>query len=310
MRQAGILSNRDQAQRLADYLLTQGITSKVDADGDRWAIWIRDEDQLPQATRELNEFLADPGAAKYQSASVAAAALRQQKAREEQERRKNFIEVRDRWQVVVGGRRPATFLLIAISIVITLATNFGKTDSPLLSAMWFQPMPRTELEQRNWRPTADIEAGQIWRLVTPIFLHFSLMHLAFDLYVLYIFGSMIESRRGTLRFALLVLLLAVTSNFGQYFFEFETRFGEMPTTRFGGMSGVAYGLFGYLWMKTRFDPMSQLYLPPNTIVWLLGWYVLCWTGIMGPIANWAHTVGLAVGVAVGYAPVAWRQMRR
>jgi GlpG protein len=175
--------------------------------------------------------------------------------------------------------------------------------------MWFQPMPRTELELRDWNPTGDIEKGEIWRLVTPIFIHFTPLHLFFDMYIFFIFGSMIESRRGTLRFALLVLALAVTSNFGQYFFEFETPLGRMPTTRFGGMSGVAYGLFGYLWMKSRFDPMSQLFLPPNTVIWLLVWYVLCWTGIFGSIANWAHTVGLVVGVVVGYLPVAWRQLR-
>ena len=47
------------------------------------------------------------------------------------------------------------------------------------------------------------------------------------------------------------------------------------------------------------------------IIWLLGWYVLCWTGIFAQlVANWAHTVGLVVGVAIGYAPVAWRQMQR
>ena len=116
MRQAGILSNREQAQRLADYLLTLGINARVDADGAGWAVWIRDEDQLPQATKELNEFLADPGAARYQSATSTAAALRQQKDREDRERRKNFIEVSNRWQVAAGGRRPVTIVLIGISV--------------------------------------------------------------------------------------------------------------------------------------------------------------------------------------------------
>ena len=308
MRQAGILSNREQAQRLADYLLTLGINARVDADGAGWAVWIRDEDQLPQATKELNEFLADPGAARYQSAASTAAALRQQKDREDRERRKNFIEVSHRWQVAAGGRRPATIVLIGVSVLITLATNFAKDRTPFLNAMWFQPPPRTELELREWTPTGDIDRGEIWRLVTPIFIHMSPLHLFFDMYVFYLFGSMIETRRGTLKFVLLVLALAATSNYGQSFFEFQT--ARMPTAPFGGMSGVAYGLFGYLWMKTRFDPTLQLFLPPNIIIWLLGWYVLCWTGIFGPVANWAHTVGLVVGVVIGYAPVAWRQMQR
>ena len=56
MRQAGSIPDHDQAQRFIDYLFTQGITAKLDQANDVWAIWVRDEDQLPQAVKELQDF--------------------------------------------------------------------------------------------------------------------------------------------------------------------------------------------------------------------------------------------------------------
>jgi GlpG protein len=83
-----------------------------------------------------------------------------------------------------------------------------------------------------------------------------------------------------------------------------------PTTQFGGMSGVGYGLFGYLWIKSRFDPHSNVFLPPNTVGLFLIWFALCWSGLLGPIANWAHTVGMVSGTTIGYVPVGWQKMMR
>src|SRR5260221_7241516 len=99
MRQAGTLPTRELAQRFADHLLSQGIAAKVDADGNAWAVWIRDEDQLAQATAELQQFVADPNSIRYQQASKTAQELRKQQERTEQSRRRNMIEMRDRWDM-------------------------------------------------------------------------------------------------------------------------------------------------------------------------------------------------------------------
>jgi GlpG protein len=65
------------------------------------------------------------------------------------------------------------------------------------------------------------------------------------------------------------------------------------------MSGVVYGLFGYVWMKSWYERESGFYMPQNTVFWMLGWFVLCLTGLIGPIGNVAHGVGLLVGVVLG-----------
>lgn len=311
MRQAGSIPDHDQAQRFIDYLFTQGIAAKLDQANDVWAIWVRDEDQLPQAVKELQEFVADPAASRYRQARSSAESLRKQQHAEDSQRRKNLIEIRGRWDMRTAGRRPLTIVLIVISVLVAIATDAGeKKNSDVLSWLWFEPPPITPLDAINWTPTRSIEAGQVWRLITPTFIHFGPMHLVFNMYWLYLFGSLIETRRGTLRFGMLVLAIAVVSNYSEYYFPFHFSWAGRPSIAFGGMSGVGYGLFGWLWMKSRFEPQSQFYLPPNTVLLFLVWFVLCITGIFGPIANWAHGTGLVTGAAIGYAPVAWRNLTK
>ena len=90
-------------------------------------------------------------------------------------------------------------------------------------------------------------------------------------------GTVIEDRRGTLWLAVLVFGSAIVSNLGQYFIE--------GPSSFGGMSGVVYALFGYVWMKTLYHPMEGMYIDSRNVNLMLLWLVLCTTGAVGPIAN-------------------------
>ena len=56
MRQAGTIMTRQDAERFANYLLSLGISSKVEPAADAWAIWIHDENQLPRSKQELEQF--------------------------------------------------------------------------------------------------------------------------------------------------------------------------------------------------------------------------------------------------------------
>ena len=106
------------------------------------------------------------------------------------------------------------------------------------------------------------------------------------------FGRQIEWKQSSLSLVLLFTFIATISNLAQYFHS-----GPL----FGGMSGVVYGLLGYLWMHSLFDPKSGLQVK-NEILWMLiGWLVICYTGILDQllgtsIANTAHSVGLLAGV--------------
>jgi len=138
----------------------------------------------------------------------------------------------------------------------------------------------------------DIRAGQVWRLFTPMFLHFGYLHIIFNMYWLWMLGALLEIRYRSGRYLLFILGVALVSNLAQ---------AVMSGTNFGGMSGVNYGLFGFLFLHGRFHPAPSFRLERQTIVYMLAWLVLCFTGVFGPIANWAHAAGFLGGAATGFA---------
>jgi GlpG protein len=174
-----------------------------------------------------------------------------------------------------------TVTLIALSIIASLPALAGSGSA--LTLLLIASPGSSGFE--------EILGGQVWRLVTPIFVHFGILHLLFNMMWLWDLGRSIELARGRAFFAVFVLASGVASNVAQYTIA--------GSPGFGGMSGVVYALLGYVWMQGRFNPSSGIALHPQTVVMMLVWYVLCWTGLMGPIANWAHTAGLLIGVAWG-----------
>lgn len=175
-----------------------------------------------------------------------------------------------------------SIVLIAISAAVALLSNLGASQDALLSLYISNP---------DNRGLQDILGGQVWRLVTPIFIHFGLMHLVFNLLWIWDLGKLIEFRKGPTFYIGFVLVVGAVSNLAQYLLN--------GSPYFGGMSGVVYGLFGYIWMRGRADPGFASGLNKTTVIMMLAWFVLCWTGLLGPIANWAHTMGLLAGAAWG-----------
>jgi GlpG protein len=285
MRQVGTLATDVEAQRLADYLLTLGVTTRVDAAANGHSIWVYEENDVERARQAFDEFNRDPTDPRFAAAQRVASKLRQDKIDGRRKAQKNVIDLRDRWQSPARSNTPLTMTLVLISIGVTVAIDFGKRPGALQNLLQISA---------GGPFLNEVLAGQVWRLITPIFLHFGALHLLFDMYALYILGSVIELRRGTLVLAALVLVSAVVSNLGQYI---ET------SPRFGGMSGVDYALFGYAWMKSGFEPTAGIYVPQNMVVMAILWLLICVVGQTSDIANTAHLVGLAVGIVSGYGPV-------
>jgi GlpG protein len=90
----------------------------------------------------------------------------------------------------------------------------------------------------------------------------------------------------------LVWITGIGSNLVQF------HYGD--TYVFGGMSGVVYGLLGYVWMKARFDPNSGFLLHQQTVLIMIAWFFLCAFGVIPNVANWAHGAGLAIGIVWGF----------
>lgn len=186
---------------------------------------------------------------------------------------------------------PVTLLLIAVSVVITLVSSFGANRQMLL------PLYVSEYIGGGMR---EVFHGQLWRLFTPIFMHFGPIHLLFNMLWLFDLGGMLERVQGSSRLGLLVAITAVIANVAQYLWAGPD---------FGGMSGVIYGLLGYVWIQGRLNPRSGLVLHPYIVVMMLAWFVLCWSGVIGSVANMAHTIGLASGLALGWVLAPGRVLR-
>ena len=337
MRMIGHIPAASDAERFSDYLLAQGVENMVEesAGGDgRWTVWIERDDDIERGKHELEFFLKNPADAKYgkQSAGAKAAAVRKEKEVGQHRRRRQFIDVRTTWGQPQQWAVPVTIALLVLTIILSIATNsigFGGqprkdvvakfTFIPPLSSeryarFWVQhagvgelitsdTIPvRSDLVVRFWLDT--LGRGEVWRLVTPIFIHWSFFHLLFNLFWLRDLGGMIEMRRGSSRLLGLVVLAALLSCLAEFLWELP------DVATFGGMSGVVYGLFGYVWVKDRFQPHLGLSISKETSMIMLAWLLLCMTGMVGPIANAAHVAGLVVGAATGWLPYQYKRLRQ
>jgi membrane associated rhomboid family serine protease len=141
--------------------------------------------------------------------------------------------------------------------------------------------------------TAMIRRGELWRLLTSALPHGSILHLTFNIYWFWIFGTLIEEVFGHLRTLGLVALFAL----GSGSLEFAIADGGV------GLSGVGYGLFGMLWVLSLRDDRFHDAIE-RTVTLFLGWFIFCIVTTLGklyPVANIAHATGAALGCLVGAA---------
>jgi GlpG protein len=257
----------------------------------------------------LEKFRANPADPRYAAAGKAEK-LRKETEKAEQRRRKQHIDVRTRWGQPSQLARPVTVVLAALCVLAAVGTKLNMAGpTPLKNMLMIAPVEERAEGWVEWDGLEAIMHGQVWRLVTPIFLHFGPLHLLFNLFVLFDLASMIEQRRGSLFLLAFVLLTAVASNLAEYYANLSLKEASLhPSPLFGGMSGVNYALFGYAWMKGKYQPHLGVGVAQQTVTVMLFWLVLCFTGLAGSIANVAHLAGLLTGVAIAYVPYAVRRV--
>ena len=177
-----------------------------------------------------------------------------------------------------------TYALIGISVFVFIITGFGQNWQKVVPFLLTTPF------QGGFLP--EVSQGQLWRLITPIFIHFGWIHIVFNLYWLWQLGGLIELRFGPVFIGILVILLGMAGNLAEYLYS-----GPNP---FGGMSGVIYGLFGYLWVIGRLYPRFGFQLPNDIVALMLIWFFLCWFNVIPHVANMAHSGGLIGGMLAAY----------
>jgi GlpG protein len=136
-----------------------------------------------------------------------------------------------------------------------------------------------------------------WRLSTSALPQGDLLHLAFNLYWLWVLGTLLEEILGHVRLLGLVIFFAAGSAAAAHALEVGG----------AGLSGVGYGLFALAWVLSKRDRRLASAVDKPTVQVFAGWFVLCIVltrlNVMS-VANVAHAAGTILGALVGAAMIA------
>ncbi|MDT3718074.1 rhomboid family intramembrane serine protease [Pseudomonas oryzihabitans] len=191
---------------------------------------------------------------------------------------------------------PISAVFLIVTLALGLATEFGD-NLALIHYLTLQDFRLIDADHIAFLDLGvSLSRGEWWRLVTPIFLHFGVLHLAMNALWFWELGRRIEFRQGGLMLLVLTLAFAVGANLVQYAWT--------GPALFGGLSGVLYGLLGHCWLFQWLAPNPAYRMPRGVVAMMLVWLVICLTGVFdllgfGSIANGAHVGGLVLGCLTG-----------
>lgn len=133
-----------------------------------------------------------------------------------------------------------------------------------------------------------IRAGQLWRLITPILLHGSILHIGFNMYALFVFGTGLERHFGKVRFLILYLLSGFSGNVFSFLFTKGYSIGA-STAIFGLIAAEGVFLF-----QNRKLFGNQVRSAIGNIIFVAA--INLFIGLAPGIDNWGHVGGLLGGL--------------
>jgi membrane associated rhomboid family serine protease len=195
------------------------------------------------------------------------------------------------------GSAPITKILIAANLLIYLITieqgaGLNSPGGPLFDRMilagthWIDPAALHPVQN-------GLAQGEWWRLVTSMFLHASLLHIGFNMYVLWWAGSQVEQYLGSARYIGLYFVSGLAGSAGAMLYA-----PLVPTL---GASGAVFGVLGSMavleWQFTgRVGGQAMTLIAINLV---LGF-------VITNIAWSAHIGGLIGGVLITLGYAHWR----
>jgi len=258
-------NNPRLAQAFVDYMVTRGVTLRIEHQDGSWNILLQDESQAAMVENELQQFIRDPLHPRYQDAS---------------------------WQ---SGNTASGLQYSSVSLLDNIRQRAGPLTMTLMIAcvavyILMQLLgDRAVMSWLAW-PAGEGQYFQLWRWFSHALLHFSLLHILFNLMWWWYLGGAVEKRIGSGKLVVITLISALLSGWMQ---------AKFSGVWFGGLSGVVYALMGYAWLRGERDPESGIYLERGLMAFAILWLVIGYFGVFGlSIANAAHVTGLLVGLAM------------
>ncbi|NNM50787.1 MAG: rhomboid family intramembrane serine protease [Pseudomonadales bacterium] len=260
-----------EALMFRDYLVSIGIPCRLDGLDGQVRLVILQARDFEKAQAVLADFLNDPDSARFREASWQSGIILPEGAFAQAER----SYWRHIWQI--SGRLTLVVMVLCAGVFLLERIN----PETVLPGLFFAS---------SW---SQLEL-QPYRLLTPVVLHFSWLHLLFNMLWWWELGRRLEMTQGSWRLLSVALFSAVVSNVTQFVWS---------GPNFGGLSGVIMGLVGYMAAYRWYNPAQTFGLPKGVVIamivimalGMLGWL----DAVFGATANAAHLGGLLSGAILG-----------
>jgi membrane associated rhomboid family serine protease len=181
-----------------------------------------------------------------------------------------------------------TYAIIVICVAVFGIDAFLSQGASLTSGLG-------PIGQEHLINAGEVASGEWWRIITSAFVHLGIIHLAFNMYVLYLYGPLVERLYGHVEYALIYLLCAAGGSILTILVD--------PEAYAAGASGAIFGLVGLLFVVSR---RHHAVLGPQGRRMLAGTggylvFLLIFTFLVPGISWTGHLGGLAVGAVLGFA---------
>ncbi|MFT4924783.1 MAG: GlpG protein [Phenylobacterium sp.] len=265
------LNNPRAAQGFIDYMAIQSVIVEVRPLGPQQVeLWV-EEQHFALAQREFEQFSQNPNDSKYQNASW------------QRNSDDNPLSYDNGGNSLVkswfGRGGLVTHSVVALCILIFASFHLPVGNNVYYALLFADGNP--------------LDSVELWRWFTPALIHFSVMHIAFNLLWWWMLGGQLEQHFGKVFLLAFMVMTAVVSNYAQFIVS--------GSNQFGGLSGVVYALIGFSWLYGKLKASQPISLNNQLFGFAMIWLVLGYADILSVnFANTAHLSGLLAGLGFAF----------
>ncbi len=176
-----------------------------------------------------------------------------------------------------------TYTIIGITVVVYILQLLS------VAVMGYAVYQIDWLEVYGARFNTAIRAGELWRFITPVFLHGSVPHIFFNMYALLSIGTLLEKHFGHGRFAALYFLGAFSGNVFSFLLTGENGYSVGASTAVFGLVAAEVAFFYH--NRKLFGGQAKQAISNAVFIIAVNLFI----GLTPGIDNWGHVGGLLGG---------------